>query len=234
MIEDLKGDESWRLFRIISEFTEGFDKLSDLGFAISMFGSAQLTSEDKYYHEGEKIARLLANNGFTIITGGGPGLMESANKGAHDANGTSVGLNITLPKEQHPNPFQDLALQFRYFFARKVMFVKYSMGYVCLPGGFGTLDEFFEALTLMQTHKIYSMPLILYGSEYYGGLMEWVQGTMKARGTVSDRDLSIIRLTDDPEEVLEIMQEHREWKEKQVASMQEMPPVARRQPTPDI
>ncbi|MDD3763540.1 MAG: TIGR00730 family Rossman fold protein [Nevskiales bacterium] len=166
MIEDLKGDESWRMFRIISEFIEGFDKLSQLGFSVSIFGSARLEENSPYYRQAETIAQLLARNGFTIITGGGPGLMEAANKGAYDVHGRSVGLNISLPVEQHPNPFQDLALQFHYFFARKVMFVKYSMGYVCMPGGFGTLDEFFEALTLMQTHKIYSMPLVLFGSDY--------------------------------------------------------------------
>lgn len=220
MIEDLKGDESWRLFRIISEFTEGFDKLSDIGFAVSIFGSAQLRRDDAYYKASEKIARLLASDGFAIITGGGPGIMEAANRGARKAKGTSIGLNIHLPREQHPNKYQNMTLEFRYFFARKVMFVKYSMGYVCLPGGFGTLDEFFEALTLMQTHKIYEMPLVLFGRDYYQGLADWISSTVIERGTISERDLGIIRVTDDPEEVLEVMREHRAWKQQQIGRLE--------------
>lgn len=228
MIEDLKGDESWRMFRIISEFTEGFDKLSELGFAVSMFGAARLGTDSPYYGKAEQISRLLSESGFTVITGGGPGIMEAANKGAYDADGRSVGLNISLPVEQHPNPFQNLALQFHYFFARKVMFVKYSMGYVCMPGGFGTLDEFFEALTLIQTHKVYAMPLVLVGTDYYRGLMDWVTNTMLREGTVSEEDLDIIRITDDPHEVVAIMREHRDWKQAQMQAaedtLRERPP----------
>ncbi|MFK5950407.1 MAG: TIGR00730 family Rossman fold protein, partial [Methylococcales bacterium] len=164
-IEDLQEAQSWRIFRIISEFTEGFERLSGLHDAISIFGSARLSSEHPHYKKTVELAELLAKNDFVIISGGGPGLMEAANKGAYTQKQLSIGLNITLPKEQNPNPYQDISLDFRYFFVRKVMFVKYSIGYVCMPGGFGTLDEFFEALTLMQTNKIYPIPLILYGSD---------------------------------------------------------------------
>lgn len=162
IIDDLKGDQSWRIFRIISEFTEGFDRLSGLCDAISIFGSARLPPEHPYYKKTVELASLLGQHDFAIISGGGPGIMEAANKGAHQQKQPSIGLNIELPMEQKPNPYQDLSLGFRYFFVRKVMFVRYSMGYVCMPGGFGTLDEFFESLTLMQTHKIYPIPLILW------------------------------------------------------------------------
>jgi len=217
MIEDLKGDESWRMFRIISEFTDGFDKLSHLGYAISIFGSARLQPENPYFQQTVELSRRLAKEGFSIITGGGPGIMEAANKGAfEEATGSvrSVGLNIQLPHEQAPNRYQNIALNYRYFFARKVMFVKHSMGYVCMPGGFGTLDEFFEALTLMQTMKIYPMPLVLFGTEYWQGLMDWMKQAMLTHGTVSASDFDFLTLTDDPEEVISIMVKHREWKEE--------------------
>lgn len=218
MIQDLKGDESWRLFRIISEFTEGFDKLSSLGFAVSVFGSARLQPEDPYYIAAMDISRKLAETGFAVITGGGPGIMEAANRGAQDGGAKSVGLNITLPEEQHPNPYQNLSLEFRYFFARKVMFVKHSMGYVCLPGGFGTLDEFFEALTLLETHKVYPMPLVLFGSEYWNGLHDWMCNTMLRHGAISEDDLRYIKICDDPDEVVEIMVRHRHWKQEKIGS----------------
>lgn len=216
MIEDLKGDESWRMFRIISEFTEGFEALADIGFAVTLFGSARTKLEDPYYQAAEEIAGQLAEEGFSIISGGGPGIMEAANKGAVEHNATSVGLNIELPFEQVPNSYQNLALDFRYFFARKVMFVKYSMGYVCMPGGFGTLDEFFEALTLMQTNKIYPMPLVLYGIEFWEGLLRWMRKTLVDHGTISVEDFDLITLTDDPREVVAIMKQHREWKQRQI------------------
>ncbi len=216
MIEDLKGDESWRMFRIISEFTEGFEKLSDTTFAISIFGSARIKPESPYYQVTQTIAELLASHGFSIISGGGPGIMEAANKGAWMKNAPSIGLNIQLPSEQRPNDFQNVALEFRYFFARKVMFVKYSIGYVCLPGGFGTLDEFFEALTLMQTHKIHPMPLVLFGSEYWAGLLEWIRNTVLAHGLIEESELNYISVTDDPLEVVDIMNRHREWKLKKI------------------
>jgi uncharacterized protein (TIGR00730 family) len=216
MIEDLKGDESWRMFRIISEFTEGFEELSDIGFAVTIFGSARTKPEDPYYQAAEQIAGLLGDEGFSIISGGGPGIMEAANKGGAEHNATSVGLNIELPFEQIPNQYQNLTLDFRYFFARKVMFVKYSMGYVCMPGGFGTLDEFFEALTLMQTNKIYPMPLVLFGVEYWEGLLSWMRGKLIEHGTISEEDFELITLTDDPQEVAAIMKQHRDWKKEQI------------------
>jgi len=218
MIDDLKGDEAWRMFRIISEFTEGFDKLSGLGFGISIFGSAQTLPDNPYYKKAEEIGRRLAKEGYSIITGGGPGVMEAANKGAFESGSKSVGLNIDLPHEQNPNPYQNKKLEFRYFFVRKVMFVKYSMGYVCMPGGFGTLDEFFESLTLMQTNKIYPMPLILFGCEYWHGLYEWIKNTLLDNGAISQQDLQLVCMTDDVEEVVDVINKHREWKMKKMKS----------------
>jgi uncharacterized protein (TIGR00730 family) len=215
MIEDFRGDESWRLFRILSEFTEGIDKLADTQFAVSIFGSARLPPESHYYQEAQRVAELLAEQGYAVITGGGPGIMEAGNKGAKDS--TSIGLNIQLPFEQQPNPYQNVSLEFRYFFVRKVMFVKYSMGYICMPGGFGTLDEFFEALTLMQTHKIHPLPLVLYGADYWKGLLEWIRGTMLGNGLISPEDLDYISLVDTPEEAVKIMNRHRNWKLQRVA-----------------
>lgn len=215
IIDDLKGDQSWRIFRIISEFTEGFDELSGLCDAISVFGSARLAEDHLYYLKTVELAEALSKEGFAIISGGGPGVMEAANKGAHLQNQPSIGLNIELPLEQKPNPYQSLTLNFRYFFVRKVMFVRYSMGYVCMPGGFGTLDEFFEALTLMQTHKAYPLPLVLFGSDFWGGLMDWLKSKMLEYGTISEEDLKLITVTDDVEKVVKIMVAHREWKDQQ-------------------
>ncbi len=215
IIEDLKGDQSWRIFRIISEFTEGFEKLSEVHDAISIFGSARLKPDDPYYLKTMELSTLLSQNGFAIITGGGPGVMEAANRGAYEHDQLSIGLNIELPMEQSPNPYQDISLDFRYFFVRKVMFVRYSMGYVCMPGGFGTLDEFFEALTLMQTNKIYPLPLVLFGKHFWEGLMDWIKTTLVEYETISKEDVNLIKITDDPEEVLEIMQAHRKWKSEQ-------------------
>jgi uncharacterized protein (TIGR00730 family) len=216
MIDDLKGDESWRMFRIISEFTEGFEELSDLGFAVTLFGSARTKPDDIYYQQAETIARKLAAEEFAIITGGGPGIMAAANKGAAEGGTTSVGLNIDLPFEQTPNPYQNQPLDFRYFFVRKVMFVKYSMGYVCMPGGFGTMDEFFEALTLVQTQKIYRMPLVLFGVKFWSGLLDWMRNTMLPHGAISETDFDFITVTDDVDEVIRIMVEHRRWKHEQI------------------
>ena len=214
-IEDIQEAQSWRIFRIISEFTEGFDNLSGLCDAISIFGSARLAPDHACYQKTVELAELLAKNNFAIISGGGPGIMEAANKGAYIQKQLSIGLNISLPKEQSPNPYQDISLDFRYFFVRKVMFVKYSIGYVCMPGGFGTLDEFFEALTLMQTDKIYPIPLILFGTEFWQGLIDWMKTTLVEYKTISKQDLDLITITDDPDEVLQIMLRHREWKNQQ-------------------
>ena len=215
IIDDLKGDQSWRIFRIISEFTEGFDELSELHDAISFFGSARLNIDHPYYQKTVELAELLSKNNFAIISGGGPGVMEAANRGAHNQNQTSVGLNIELPMEQKSNPYQSISLNFRYFFVRKVMFVRYSMGYVCMPGGFGTLDEFFEALTLMQTHKVYPIPLVLFGSDFWGGLIDWLKTKMIEYGTISTEEMNLITVTDDPYEVVSIMNKHRQWKNRQ-------------------
>lgn len=212
MIDDLKGDESWRMFRIISEFTEGFDKLADIGFAVSIFGSARTRPEDHYYLKAVEISKRLAMENYSVISGGGPGIMAAANEGAAGQDAISIGLNIDLPHEQTPNEFQNLSLNFRYFFARKVMFVKYSMGYVCMPGGFGTLDEFFESLTLMQTNKIYKIPIILYGVDFWSGLIDWMKDKLLSHGNISEEDFDLILLTDSVDEVVQAMNSHREQK----------------------
>lgn len=217
MIEDFKGDESWRLFRILAEFTEGIDTLSNLGFAISIFGSARIQPDHEYYQKTVQLSKRLAEEGFSVITGGGPGIMEAGNKGAMEGSGDSVGLNIELPMEQKPNDFQNITLNYRYFFARKVMFVKHSMGYICMPGGFGTFDEFFEALTLVQTEKIYPMPIVLFGSDFWTGLLEWVKTQPLKLGLISATDLDLLTVTDDIEEVVSIMSNHRQFKQKMIA-----------------
>ena len=221
MIDDLKVKETWRLFRIMSEFFEGFDELADIGPAVSIFGSARLKKSSKYYRLTVEIASLLARNGYAVITGGGPGIMEAANKGASMSGGISIGLNITLPKEQTPNRYQNRSLHFRYFFARKVMFVKYAIGYVCMPGGFGTLDELFEALTLMQTHKIYRFPLILVGEDYWMPIIDFMKNTMLKYKTISKEDIKLINLTEDPQEVVDIINRHMDWKAKMVSKAKE-------------
>ena len=219
MVEDLKGQETWRIFKIMSEFIEGFEELSTIGPAVSIFGSARFHRNHRYYKKTLEISTLLAKDGYTIITGGGPGVMEAANKGAINNAGISVGLNILLPQEQKPNQFQNKSLSFKYFFARKVMFIKYAMGYVCMPGGFGTLDEFFEALTLVQTHKIYPLPLILVGKDYWSDLLKWMKTTMLIKEkTISKIDLDLVKITDDPKEVLAIINKHRDWKIKIIKS----------------
>jgi uncharacterized protein (TIGR00730 family) len=215
-IEDLKGQETWRIFRIISEFVEGFEELTGIGPAVSIFGSSHFSPKHRFYKKAVEVAELLSENGYAVITGGGPGIMEAANRGAMKKKGISVGLNIMLPKEQKPNRFQNKTLQFRYFFARKVMFVKYAMGYVCMPGGYGTLDEFFEALTLMQTHKIHPFPLILFGDDYWAPIVDFMRNTMLRYGTIEPQDLEIIKTTDDPHEVVRIINKHRDWKLRKI------------------
>ena len=202
MIDDLKGDESWRMFRIISEFTEGFDKLSDIGFTVSVFGSARTEPNDPYYLKAVEASRRLAKENYSIISGGGPGIMAAANQGAAEQGAISVGLNIDLPFEQTPNEFQNKSLEFRYFFVRKVMFVKYSMGYVCFPGGFGTLDELFESLTLVQTNKIYKIPIILFGVDFWSGLIDWMKDKLLTHNTISEEDFDLILLTDSIDEAV--------------------------------
>lgn len=216
MIDDLKGDESWRMFRIISEFTEGFDKLSDIGFTVSIFGSARTDPKDPHYLKAVEVSKRLAKENYSIISGGGPGIMAAANQGAAEQGAISVGLNIDLPYEQTPNIFQNKSLEFRYFFVRKVMFVKYSMGYVCFPGGFGTLDELFESLTLVQTNKIYKIPIILFGVEFWSGLIDWMKDKLLAHNTISEEDFDLFLLTDSVNEAVDLLNNHREQKLKYI------------------
>ena len=201
--------DPWRVLRIQSEFIEGFGSLAELGPAISVFGSARTRVDDPYYELAETLGRRLTEVGFAVITGGGPGVMEAANKGASQAGGTSVGLGIELPFEAGLNEYVDRGLNFRYFFARKTMFVKYAQGFVVLPGGFGTFDELFEALTLVQTRKVTSFPIVLMGTGYWSGLVDWIRGTVLAEGKISEADLDMFRLTDDVEEAVSVMVEAR-------------------------
>ncbi|GAA1232454.1 TIGR00730 family Rossman fold protein [Oryzihumus leptocrescens] len=197
--------DPWRVMRIQSEFVEGFGALAELGPAVSVFGSARTRPDDPAYALGVKVGRKLVEAGYAVITGGGPGAMEAANKGALEAGGTSVGLGIELPFEQGLNRYVDLGVNFRYFFARKTMFVKYAQGFIVLPGGFGTLDELFEALTLVQTRKVTSFPLVLMGRDYWGGLLDWLRGTAGAAGTINLQDIDLLRLTDDADEAVDII-----------------------------
>lgn len=214
-MEDLRGHETWRIFRIMSEFVEGFEELSNVKRAVSIFGSARMPRGNHYYKLVMKIAELLSKRGFSIITGGGPGVMEAGNRGAKKGKGLSIGLNIEIPREQTPNRYQDKRLDFRYFFARKVMFVKYSVGYVITPGGFGTMDEFFEALTLMQTGKVRQFPIVMFGKDYWDGLIKWMKDTLISTGTINKEDLNLFTITNDPEEVVRIIEEN--YKRQQVA-----------------
>ncbi|RJP18937.1 MAG: TIGR00730 family Rossman fold protein [Deltaproteobacteria bacterium] len=210
-MEELTGGETWRVFRIMSEFVEGFESLKDIGPAISIFGSARTARDEWGYKTAVKVAEGLGRRGFAVISGGGPGIMEAANRGARRGKGLSVGLNIQLPAEQKANRFQDISISFRHFFARKVMFVKYASGYVIMPGGFGTLDEFFESLTLIQTGKIRRFPVVLMGRKYWEGLLRWMELTMVEEGTISAADLNLFYLTDDPDDAVEyIVRFHRE------------------------
>jgi uncharacterized protein (TIGR00730 family) len=202
IIDDLKLGESWRLFRILGEFVEGVEKLHDLGPAVSIFGSARTDPKDPAYAMAAHTAALFAKENFAVITGGGGGIMEAANKGAAEAGGVSVGLNISLPFEQKPNPYANIQLQFHYFFVRKVMFVKYAMAYIIMPGGFGTLDELFEAVTLIQTHRIRPLPVFLMGSDYWGGLVDWIRARLLKEKFISPEDIEIFQVIDEPEEVV--------------------------------
>jgi uncharacterized protein (TIGR00730 family) len=197
--------DPWRVLRIQSEFVDGFGALAELGPAVALFGSARTRPDDPFWALAEQVGRLLAEAGFAVVTGGGPGAMEAANKGAAEAGGVSVGLGIELPFETGLNPYVELGINFRYFFVRKTMFVKYSQGFVVLPGGFGTLDELFEALVLVQTGKVTSFPIVLVGVDYWGGLVDWLRGTALAAGRINETDLSLLTLTDDPSEVARIM-----------------------------
>ena len=203
---EIKTNDSWAIFKIMSEFVDGYERLSKIGPCVSIFGSARTKPEHENYILAEEIAYQVTQNGFGVITGGGPGIMEASNKGAHRGNGISVGLNIDLPFEQHDNPYinKGMSLEFDYFFVRKVMFVKYSQGFIVMPGGFGTLDELFEAITLIQTHKIGRFPIVLVGSEFWTGLMAWIKSTLLTKyATISEQDLKLFRIVDTAEEAVD-------------------------------
>ena len=195
--------DSWLMFRIMSEFVDGFDAMSAVDIpAVTIYGSARTPVDHPYYQLAERIAAELALEGFAVITGGGPGIMEAANKGAAEAGGISIGLNISLPHEQNPNPYSNFPLHFKYFFVRKVMFMKYSMAFICMPGGYGSLDELFEALTLIQTERIKPFPIVLVGSDFWSGLVDWIRDKLLASGNISPEDVSLFQVIDDVDEVV--------------------------------
>lgn len=207
-MEDIKTSDTWRVFRIQSELVEGFETLHDIGPAVTIFGSARLGQDSKYYKQAAELAEDLSKKGFAVITGGGPGIMEGANMGASNGTAKSVGLNIEIPMEQHPNRYQDIELSFRYFFVRKLMFVKYAMAFVIFPGGFGTMDELFEALTLVQTKKIELFPIILFGKDYWKGLIDWMKNTLIPHGTLSEEDLGHFTVVDSVDEICGFLMDH--------------------------
>lgn len=195
--------DSWRMFRIMAEFVDGFDAMSAVDIpAVTIYGSARTPKEHKYYKLTEEIAAGLARSGYAVITGGGPGVMEAANKGATEAGGVSIGLNISLPHEQAPNPYSNFPLHFKYFFVRKVIFMKYSMGFICMPGGFGSLDELFESMTLIQTQRIKPFPIILVGSDFWTGLVDWMKDKLLGEGNINKEDLLMFKVVDDAEEAV--------------------------------
>jgi uncharacterized protein (TIGR00730 family) len=201
----IPDENPWRVFRIMSEFVEGFDELSQIGPAVSIFGSARIKPGHKYYKEAVHTAELLVKDGYAVITGGGPSIMEAANKGATNARGVSVGLNIDLPFEQKPNPYINHLINFHYFFSRKVMFVKYAKAFIIFPGGYGTLDEFFEAITLIQTQRMERFPVVLYGSEYWKGLVQWLEDSVLAESCIDKQDLAIFQMADSPKAAVKII-----------------------------
>jgi uncharacterized protein (TIGR00730 family) len=205
IVDDLTRDDTWRMFNILAEFVEGFDVLPEVYPAVTIFGSSRSNPNSVNYKTTQTVARLLVESGFNVISGGGPGVMEAANKGAAQAGGKSVGLNIHLPSEQQANKYANVRLDFKYFFIRKVMFVKYAVAYVIMPGGFGTLDELFEALTLIQTKRIKSFPVVLIDSHYWQGLIDWIKGTLIKKRAISESDLDIMTVVDTPEEAVRII-----------------------------
>ena len=207
-INDLAKDECWRMFRIMGELVEGFDNLSGIEPAVTIYGSARIKTDDENYAPTTEIARRLGELGFSIITGGGPGVMEAANKGALEAGATSVGLNISLPEEQAINAYTNKSITFKHFFARKIMLVKYAIAFIIMPGGLGTLDELSEVLTLIQTHKIKPFPVILFNSKYWGGFLDWLKNTALSSGLISKEDFDLLRVCDEPDEVIDTV---REW-----------------------
>ncbi len=231
-LAEFTHSDPWRVLRIQGEFVHGINALAEVGAAISVFGSARILEGTPYYDDARKLGALLAEAGFAVITGGGPGIMEAANRGAREAGGLSIGCNIELPFEQSSNPYLNLSINFRYFFVRKTMFVKYSNGFVIFPGGFGTLDELFESLTLVQTQKINRFPIVLYGSSYWTGLIDWIKNTQLAAGTISAEDLNLLIMTDSLDEAREIMVDCYKthcwttWKRSEGAKLDADPPGA--------
>jgi uncharacterized protein (TIGR00730 family) len=207
-VDDRKVTEAWRVFRIQSELVDGIEKLAKLGNAVSIYGSARLREDNPYYQQAFELAKRLSQQDIAVITGGGPGIMEAANRGAMEGPGASVGLNITLPEEQVNNPYQDISLSFRYFFVRKFMFVKHAVGFVIFPGGFGTIDELFEALTLVQTNKVKPFPIVLMNNSYWEKMLEWMKTTMREAGCINDEDLKLLHVVDSPDEAAEIIIKH--------------------------
>jgi uncharacterized protein (TIGR00730 family) len=201
-------EDPWRIFRIMAEFVDAFETLSKVGPSVTVFGSARMAPRDPYYKSARALGRLLAKNNLPVITGGGPGIMEAANRGAAEGGGKSIGLNIELPAEQAGNPYANLPLHFHYFFSRKVCFVKYSVGFVFMPGGYGTLDEFFEVITLVQTQRIPRFPLILFGKKYWSGLLKWVKSTLQKDKLIGPKDLELFTVTDDPKVAVELILEY--------------------------
>jgi uncharacterized protein (TIGR00730 family) len=205
LIDSISINDTWRLFKILAEFVDGFEELHDIYPCVSIFGSARVKPGDDIYEKTVIIARKLAQNGYHIITGGGPGVMEAGNKGAKEGGGKSIGLNIKLPMEEKPNPYIDIKLDFRYFFVRKVMFLKYAQAYIGMPGGFGTLDEIFEAVTLIQTKRMKPFPLVLVGSDYWGPLMDWINEHLLKKGYISSEDMELLTVMDDPDDVVKFI-----------------------------
>jgi len=207
LVDDLTLQDSWRMFRIMAEFVEGFEVMPEVSPAVTIFGSARARPDSDAYLKTVQIARLLVENGFNVISGGGPGIMEAANKGAADAGGKSVGLHIHLPNEQEANPYANVRLGFKYFFIRKVMFIKYAVAYIIMPGGFGTMDELFEAVTLIQTKRIRAFPVILLDSGFWEGLVAWFKDTLLSKGTISEPDLDLLHIVDTPEQAVSIIKQ---------------------------
>ncbi len=205
LIDDFKLEESWRMFKIMAEFVDGFEHLADVGPAVSVFGSARTDPEHEDYRQALYLGNLLAKNDITVITGGGPGIMEAANRGAKEVGGRSIGLNITLPLEQKPNDYATELVSFKYFFIRKVMLIKYARAFVVFPGGFGTMDELFEAITLIQTHKMKPFPIILYGSTFWRSLSDWFSDELLSAGLIAEKDLNLFKICDDVEEVVSLV-----------------------------
>ena len=224
---DIHVRDTWRIFRYLSEFVESFDLLGNIGPAVTMFGSARTKPSNPFYKLARRTAALTAKAGYAVMTGGGPGIMEAANRGAFEAGGKSVGLNISLPQEQTANPYQNLSMNFQYFFARKVTFIKYAMAIVCFPGGFGTMDEFFESMTLMQTLKVDRYPLILMGSEFWKDLLSWIEDTMLEQYShISTSDMELFKLTDDPAEAVQIIEDYHRARDEAMAAGEEAIPYA--------